>query len=102
MRVPRTVGKGTAAVLRDAVAHRRPGIVFSTQDLLAEGLGASRSALDVGLKRLVDDGQIIRAGRGLFCVPERHPVIGAMPPEPRRLAEALARRSGSQMLPMGP
>jgi hypothetical protein len=77
-------------------------MVFTTQDLLAEGLGASRSALDIGLKRLVDEGGLVRAGRGLFYVPERHPVIGAMPPEPRRLAEALARRSGSQMLPMGP
>jgi hypothetical protein len=102
MRGSRASGRGTAAVLRESIAHRGPGMVFTTQDLLAEGLGASRSALDVGLKRLVDEGQLVRAGRGLFCVPERHPVIGVMPPEPRRLAEALVRRNGSQMLPMGP
>jgi hypothetical protein len=77
-------------------------MVFTTQDLLAEGLGTSRSALDIGLKRLVDEGRLVRAGRGLFCVPERHPVIGVVPPEPRLLAEALVRRNGSQMLPMGP
>lgn len=95
-------GQGTAEILREAIARREPGMVFTTQDLLAEGLGTSRSALDIGLKRLVDEGRIVRAGRGLFYLPERHAVIGVVPPAPQRLAEALARRSGVQMLPMRP
>jgi len=95
-------GRGTAATLRLAIADRPPGTVFTTQDLLAEGLGSSRTALDVALKRLVDDGALTRAGRGLFYVPEKHPVIGALSPRPEQLAEALARRSGGELLPAGP
>jgi hypothetical protein len=44
----------------------------------------------------------MRAGRGIFYLPERHPVLGLLPPAPERLAEALARRSGAQLLPVGP
>ncbi|HEV2736998.1 MAG TPA: helix-turn-helix transcriptional regulator [Candidatus Elarobacter sp.] len=38
----------------------------------SERLGRSRSARDVAHKRLVDDGELRRAARGLFYVPERH------------------------------
>ena len=95
-------GRGTAATLRRAVADKPLGTVFTTQDLLAEGLGSSRTALDVALKRLVDEGALARAGRGLFYVPEKHPVIGALSPRSEQLAEALARRSGGELLPAGP
>ena len=77
--------------------------MFTTQDLMADGLGmTSRSALDVALKRLVDEGLMVRAGRGLFYVPQQHPVLGKLPPDPQQLAEALARHTGAQLLPVGP
>jgi hypothetical protein len=95
-------GRGTARRLRQAIADRPSGSVFSTRDLLQAGLGRSRSALDVGLKRLVDDGTIARAGRGLFYVPKEHPIIGKLSPQPNQVAEALARRDGAVVLPAGP
>lgn len=98
----REAGRGTAHELRRALAARPQGSVFTTRDLLEAGLGGSRSALDIGLKRLVDDGAIARAGRGLFYIPKEHPVIGKLSPRPDQLAEALARRDGATVLPAGP
>ena len=95
-------GRGTAATLRRAIADKPLGTVFTTQDLLAAGLGTSRTALDAALKRLVDEGTLARAGRGLFYVPETHPVIGALAPRAEQFAEALARRGGGELLPAGP
>ncbi len=95
-------GRGTTRELRRAVAAKPPGSVFTTRDLLETGLGASRSAVDVALKRLVDEGAIARAGRGLFYIPKEHPVIGKLSPRPEQLAEALARRDGVRVLPAGP
>lgn len=94
-------GRGTTARLRSAIASRSNGEVFSTPDLLAEGLGSSRSALDLALKRLVDDGRLKRVGRGLFYVPDRHPVLGDLPPKPEMIAAALVRRTGDHILPAG-
>jgi hypothetical protein len=97
-----TAGRGTMALLRSEVAQRPSGSVFSTQDLLAEGrLGTSRPALDIALKRLVDGGDLVRAGRGVFAIPERHAVLGNLPPKLESVAAAIARRSGDIMLPSG-
>lgn len=90
------------ALLRSEVAQRPSGSVFSTQDLLAEGrLGMSRPALDIALKRLVDEGDLVRAGRGVFAIPERHAVLGNLPPNLESVAAAIARRSGDTILPSG-
>ena len=97
-----TAGRGTMALLRSEIAQRPAGSVFSTQDLLAEGrLGTSRPALDIALKRLVDDGELVRAGRGVFAIPEAHAVLGNLPPKLESVAAAIARRSGDTMLPSG-
>jgi hypothetical protein len=97
-----TAGRGTTALLREEIARQASGSVFTTQDLLAGGrLGTSRSALDIALKRLVDEGQLVRAGRGVFAVPERHDVLGNLPPKLESVAAAIARRSGDTMLPGG-
>ncbi len=95
-------GRGTALGVRQTIAAKPPGSVFTTRDLLGAGFGGSRSALDVTLKRLVDDGTIARAGRGLFYVPREHPTIGKLSPQPEQLAEALARRDGVTVLSAGP
>lgn len=97
-----TAGRGTTALLREELAQRASGSVFTTQDLLAGGrLGMSRPALDIALKRLVDDGKLVRAGRGVFAVPERHGVLGDLPPKLESVAAAIARRNGDTMLPGG-
>jgi hypothetical protein len=97
-----TSGRGTTAALREEIAQRTPGSVFTTQDLLAGGsLGTSRSALDIALKRLVDEGELMRAARGVFAIPERHAVLGNLPPKVESVAAAIARRSGEAMLPGG-
>lgn len=88
--------------MRQAIAARKPGSVFTTRDMLAGDFSTSRSSLDVGLKRLVDEGTIARAGRGLFYVPREHPTIGKLSPRPEDMAAALARRDGATVLPAGP
>ena len=72
--------RGTTGRLRLAISSHLAGDVFSTRDLLAEGLELSRPALDVALTRLVGQGVLRRAARGLFYVPERHAVLGELPP----------------------
>jgi len=99
--VKASAGRGTTARLRYATSSHPMGEVFSTQDLLADGLGISRSALDVALKRLVDEGELRRAARGLFYVPEHHSVLGDLPPKIETVVSAVARRSGDHVLPGG-
>jgi hypothetical protein len=64
-------------------------------------MGASRTAIDVALKRLVDQGDIQRAGRGVFYVPKSHPILGVLAPPAQDLAEALAQRSGARLFLTG-
>ncbi len=90
------------SALRQQLDRYASGTVFRTKDLLQLGLAASRTALDIALKRLVDQKIITRVGRGLFCIPERHPLLGILPSKPEHLAQALALQNGGQLLGVRP
>jgi Family of unknown function (DUF6088) len=49
----------------------------------------------------VGQGVLRRAARGLFYVPERHAVLGELPPNIEAVAAAMARRTGDLILPCG-
>jgi hypothetical protein len=75
------------------------GSVYTPKDFLDL---ASRAAVDQTLSRLVRAGQLQRAGRGLYHVPQMNRRLGiAVPPDVDQLATALARKTGSRLLPSG-
>ena len=61
----------------------------------------NRSAVAKALERLADAGTIRRLARGLYDYPEKHPVLGDLPANYDRLAQALAGRDNLKIQPSG-
>lgn len=55
----------------------------------------SRAAVDQALSRLVRAGVLSRPARGIYVRPKRSPFVGEVPPEPAKMAEAIAQASGA-------
>jgi hypothetical protein len=76
------------------------GWIFTPKDFVDLG---SRAAVDQALLRLTKDGskslKIRRLARGLYDYPRRHPVMGILSPDPDAVARALAKRTGSRLMP---
>jgi len=81
-----------------AVHAKGAGAVFAPADLLELG---SRSAVDVALHRLVDQGAIRRLSRGVYDLPRQHPTLGPLLPSPEAVAKALAGRDRTRIQPAG-
>ena len=89
--------------LQQMILHRlrtaATGSVHTPKDFLDLG---SRAAVDQTLSRLVRAGQLQRAGRGLYHVPQVNRRFGiSIPPDVDQLATALARKTRSRILPSG-
>jgi hypothetical protein len=87
--------------LPHSILHRlqTAGTVFTSKDFLDLG---NRAAVDQALSRLVQGGQVMRVGRGLYHVPRVNPRLGiTVPPDTDAVADALARQTGSRLLPSG-
>jgi len=89
--------------LQHSILHRLRssdgGSVHTPKDFLDLG---SRAAVDQTLSRLVRMGQLQRVGRGLYHVPQVNRRLGIfVPPDVDQLAWALARKTGSRILPSG-
>jgi hypothetical protein len=56
-----------------------------------------RAAVDQALSRLVKSGVLSRPARGVYVRPKRSAYVGAVPPEPIRIAEAIAAESGHKV-----
>lgn len=75
------------------------GKVFIPKDFLDLG---SRDAADQSLSRLVRNGDILRLGRGLYHYPCMNDRLGIpLGPDLDDIADALARQTGSQVVPSG-
>ncbi len=70
------------------------GYVFTVRDL--DDLG-SRAGVDQALARLARAAMIRRLDRGVYDFPNLHPVVGPMWPSAHAVAEAVARRTGSNL-----
>lgn len=53
------------------------------------------------LSRLVDAGVLRRIGHGIYDYPERHKLLGVLPPRLSKVAEALARKYQIRIQPSG-
>jgi hypothetical protein len=76
-----------------------PGKVHTSKDFLDLG---SRAAVDQALSRLVHRQAVRRLGRGLYYVPRVDPALGIeLATDLDDIAQALARRTGSRVVPSG-
>ncbi|CAN5216432.1 DUF6088 family protein [soil metagenome] len=75
------------------------GKVFTPKDFLDLG---SRDATDQALSRLVKEGKLNRLGRGIYQYPQMNEKLGIqLAPDLDEIAEALARQTGSRVVPSG-
>lgn len=84
-------------ILEDITA-RGYGSVFVPTDFLNLG---GREAVDTVLHRLVRKGTIRRLARGIYDLPEEHPVLGKLQPSPEKIAAALVGRDCTRIQPTG-
>lgn len=87
----------TKQVLKRIRGHGK-WLVFTPKDFLDLG---SRAAVDQALSRLTRDGKIRRIERGLYDYPRVSTRLGQLSPNPDAVVQALARKTGSQILPSG-
>jgi hypothetical protein len=59
----------------------------------------NRAAVDQALSRLAKAGKIRRISRGVYDVPENHPTLGPLSPDPDAVARAIADQSGYRLQP---
>lgn len=75
------------------------GKVFTPKDFLDIG---SRDAIDQALSRLAKAKTVQRLGRGLYSFPKVNKRLGIpIPPDVDEIADALARQTGSRIVPSG-
>ena len=77
---------------------KKRGWVFTPHHFLNLG---SRTAVAKALERLAESGTIRRLARGLYDYPEKHPVLGELPANYERIAQALAGRDSLKIQPSG-
>ncbi len=75
-----------------------PGSIFFIQDLLDEG---SAEAVRQQLARLVKTQAIKRLSQGIYLVPKKLGIHGFLLPNPDDIANAIARRDKSRIIPTG-
>lgn len=79
--------------------HGWPEKVYTAKDFLDIG---TRDAVDKALSRLAESKAIQRIGRGLYHIPRTNPKLGIeLAPDMDEVAWALARRTGSRIVPSG-
>lgn len=79
--------------------RRKPRKVHISKDFLDLG---SRAAVDLALFRLVASKAVQRIGRGLYHIPRMNLRLGIeLAPDLDEVAQALARRTGSRVVPSG-
>lgn len=77
-------------------ARIEPGRVFTPFDFLDL---ASPQNVGMTLLRLARAGDLRRLGRGLYFVPQTHPLLGELLPTAEANAEAVARKDGATLQP---
>ena len=80
------------------IRRRKSAWIFSATDFVDLG---SRSAVDKALSRMTSDGLIRRVGRGLYDVPQQHPIVGTTAPSIEMLAKAMADKTATRLQPTG-
>jgi hypothetical protein len=77
---------------------RGRGSVFTANDFLDLG---SRGAVDLSLYRLNRQGAIRRISRGIYHLPQKHPLLGEVAPSIEAVAKALSASEQVKLQPSG-
>jgi hypothetical protein len=85
---PRAVTAPTEVAILHRVRGTKSGSGFKPADFMDL---ASRAAVDQALKRLAAKGILRRLGRGVYDLPQVHPLLGLLLPTPDTLRGALER-----------
>ena len=80
--------------IKSEVERMPEGRPVTTKSFMAFG---SRASVDQALCRLVKSGLLSRPARGVYVRPTRNAYVGPVPPEPIRIAEAIASESGYEV-----
>ena len=84
--------------IKKIIHSKNRGFVFTKSHFLDLG---SRMAVAKALERLADSGTIRRLARGLYDYPEKHSMLGELPANYERIAQALAGRDSLKIQPSG-
>ncbi|WP_295447065.1 DUF6088 family protein [uncultured Thiodictyon sp.] len=87
-----------ATQIQERILAGKPGQVFSPRDFLDL---SSRDAIDHALSRLCGDGSLRKVARGLYALPQRHPLFGELSVTSDAIAKALAGRDALRLQPAG-
>ena len=90
-------GSIDSLVLR-RIRRMKPGTIFTPRDLATVG---PRTAVASALSRHLRSGVVKQPARGLYQVPQIHPLLGDMQPTPEQIATALAGRHRLKLQPSG-
>lgn len=83
----------------ERIRRKGRGKVFIPKDFLDVG---TREAADQTLSRLARGGDVQRLGRGLYYFPQINAKLGVVrPPDQDEIAQAIARQTGSRIVPSG-
>ncbi|HPO11929.1 MAG TPA: DUF6088 family protein [Candidatus Hydrogenedentes bacterium] len=82
----------TIKKIREYIEALPLGQPVTSQEFMEFG---SRAAIDQALARLVKAGTLSRVTRGVYIRPKKSPYAGEVPPEPIKVAEAIAAETGS-------
>jgi hypothetical protein len=80
------------------IGKMKPGTIFTPRDLASLG---PRTAIASALSRHRRAGTVKQPARGLYQVPDRHPLLGDLHASPDRIATALAGRHRLKLQPSG-
>lgn len=61
----------------------------------------TEDAVHKALSRLVDEGQMIRLGHGIYQYPKKDPQLGILQPTLDQVAKAIAKRDKARIIPSG-
>lgn len=86
--------RSIAAQIMKQVNTRPPGEPFSTHEFM--GLG-NRAAIDQAFSRMTRAGHISRITRGVYVRPKISAYVGEVPPEAYKVAQTIAKQTGSQV-----
>lgn len=90
--------KSIDSTILSRIYGSRGGGSFTPSDFLDLG---SRRAVDLTLHRLIRRKILRRLARGLYEYPRRHPELGILSPDLRKVARALAGKSRIRLQPAG-
>jgi hypothetical protein len=84
----------TATEIRARVEALPVGTPFTTREFCSLG---PRASVDQALSRMARSGYVTRVARGVYVKPKENRYVGAVPPEPAMVAEAVARSVGAEI-----